>query len=188
MSFLSIKHIKSYMKYFFFTICFFVAVVFLFNYVGECNKPIQPKDTSTHEIRNTIDSIQKITIHDTIKELEIIYRSSVDTLQRWVYDSTWGYVLRIVGTDKPESGQREVVRRIFRGIYDSTALQVYRRQRQRDSNSIVLLRRLDTINMAKLQGCQLAAAETVKSKQKSRKRAKIGHIAGALIGLVLIIK
>lgn len=158
-----------------------IAGLLIFNRLATCNRT--PKPGAADTIRQTITKLIKIPHYDTIIQIRNKYSRYIDTVAKWVTDSTaWLDICRSAGISANESEcKRVVLQRLAAGRRDSTLVEIYDRKRRTDSTVISALFALDSLNRLAIDNCEAKAA-------KSKRRARITHAIAAVVGVLILVK
>jgi len=145
--------------------------------------------TSNPPASDTIIQTRLIyTPNDTIEKITRKYGYIVDSVDRWVYDSTWNNVCRQFGDSQTgENCQRILVKKILVGQKDSELVEAYQKKWSSDSTWIANAIEVDSIKTDRIKNL-VVKYEQLSTKQDKRKRiGKIGHIAAGVLGAVVLL-
>ena len=164
-------------------IAIIVALAMIIFIVAE-NTQVEPQTILKHDTLRL-----RYTRTDTIYKIRQRYGYITDSVDRWVYDSTWHNVCRgFADSSGKESCQREVVRQLLSGQLNAALVNEYQNKWQKDSLWIQEALKLDSIKTDRISNL-IKKNEQLSTKQKRGKRlAKIGHFVAGLVGAIMIIK
>lgn len=171
------------------TICIAAALVVCTILFKECGKsgPSITKIETTKYLHDTVYKYDKNKFRDTFTRIRDRYRVLLDTVERFHYDSTWGYVCRMLPDSQTGEGcQREVVRRLISGRLNEELIGVYQNQRFEDSSQIAFMFQLDSLTTeAHLSEVKGLKGEIAQVKRKSGRKTVKFALGGALVGFIL---
>lgn len=126
---------------------------------------------------------------DTIERIKHKYRYITDSVNRWIFDSTWNNVCRRYSdSTSKESCQRDVVRQLLSGQLNAALVSEYQTKWEKDSTWIQSAIQLDSIKNTRIENLISKNEELGNVNKKHKRIAKVGHIAAGLLGAILIMK
>lgn len=160
-------------------IAFMVALAIVVFIIAENNQPIIQTKYVTLTYNKT----------DTIDRIRNRFRYINDSIERWVYDSSWNNICRSYSDSPNAQGcQRDVAGQILRAQLNASLVNEYQNKWQKDSTWIAQAIALDSIKQQRIENL-IQKNEQLGNTKKSKKRlAKLGHIGAGLLGAILIIK
>ena len=167
-----------------------LAMVILCTFLGfrACKQVDAPK---TDTLYTVITKLKAIPYHDTIYWEKKHKRSISDSIRAWVQTNPeWDTICQSIGFSK---GQTLDCKSILLSRYhgyksDSIIIEIYQRQRNRDSLVITHYETLDAINRAKLDVCMTEQEKTVKAVKKEVNRKRIFKAIAAISTILIFIK
>lgn len=126
---------------------------------------------------------------DTIERIRNRFRYINDSVDRWVYDSSWNNICRSYSdSPNPQGCQRDVAGQILRGQLNASLVNEYQNKWQKDSTWIAQAIALDSIKQQRIDNLIEKNEQLGNIKQRKQRIAKIGHIGAGLLGAILILK
>jgi hypothetical protein len=164
-------------------IAFIVALAMIIFILAE-NTQVENKTILKHDTLRL-----RYTRTDTIYKIRQRYGYITDSVDRWVYDSTWDNLCRSFTDSAGKEGcQREVVRQLLSGQLNAALVNEYSHKWAQDSLWIQEALKLDSIKTDRISNLIKKNEQLSTKKQRTKRLAKIGHFAAGLFGAIMMIK